>query len=321
MTWDGLEEVVAIADAGSFVGGAAILGVSTSHVSRAVARLEDRLDAKLFHRTTRRVTMTDIGRTFVDQCRRIVQERDELFSQASGSGEPQGELRITCSTALGERFVAPIVSRFTEAHPRLSVTLDLTNRLVDILGEGYDLGIRTGHVVDARVVARRIASRPIEVCAAPSYLDRVGEPAEIEDLREHQCLVGTSSNWHFLENGVPRIFTPRGRWRCNSGSAVVEAALAGMGVCQLPAFYVRDYLGDGRLRAVLQEYRADPEPIWAISPQRRHLMPKVRNLIEILETELHGALQVQQRELTSTAWRKMAGRREGTAKPSKGAPR
>lgn len=291
MRWEGLEEVVAIADAGSFVGGATVLGVSSSHVSRAVARLEDRLDAKLFHRTTRRVTMTDFGRAFVDQCRRIIQERDELFLQANGSGEPQGELRITCSTALGERFVAPVVRSFTKAHSRLSVTLDLTNRLVDILGEGYDLGIRTGHVADARLAARRIAVRPIETCAAPGYLERMGEPGDVESLRNHECLVGTSTTWQFLEDEATRIFTPRGRWRCNSGVAVVDAALAGMGICQVPAFYVRDHIQEGRLRPLLQRFRAHPEPIWAISPHRRHLLPKVRNLIDLLEHDLRFGLE------------------------------
>jgi DNA-binding transcriptional LysR family regulator len=168
-SWDGLEEVVAIADAGTFTGGAVLLGVSTSYISKVVARLEDRLGAQLLNRTTRRVSLTDTGRAFVDQCRRIVQERDELLSQVHGAGEPQGFLRVTCSIAMGERFVAPIVREFAEQNPRISISLDLTNRVVDIVGEGYDIGIRTGDVVDTRLVGRQIAERSIEVCAAPAY--------------------------------------------------------------------------------------------------------------------------------------------------------
>ena len=289
-SWEGLEEVVAIADAGTFVGAAAILGVSTSHISRVVVRLESRLGTILFHRTTRRVGLTDTGRAFVKQSRRIIQERDELLSLVSGSGEPQGELRITCSIALGERFVAPVVRRFTNAHRRLSVTLDLTNRLVDIVGEGYDVGIRTGQVSDSRLIGRQIASRPIEVCASPSYLEEFGAPSSIKDLVHHECLVGTSTTWHFLENNIPRIFSPRGRWRCNSGAAVADAAIAGMGICQLPAFYVRDHIAAGHLRPVLERYRGEAEPILAVYPHRRHLLPKVRNLADALADELQMEL-------------------------------
>lgn len=289
-SWDGLEEVVAIADAGTFTGGAVLLGVSTSYISKVVARLEDRLGVQLLNRTTRRVSLTDTGRAFVDQCRRIVQERDELLSQVHGAGEPQGFLRVTCSIAMGERFVAPIVREFAEQNPRISISLDLTNRVVDIVGEGYDIGIRTGDVVDARLVGRQIAERSIEVCAAPAYLERAGTPKSIDDLDGHECLIGTSSTWHFLHRGVPRLFTPVGRWRCNSGAAVVDASLAGMGICQLPEFYLRKHVGEGHLVPLLRTYRGEPEPVWAVYPQRRHLLPKVRNLVDLLETRLPPAL-------------------------------
>lgn len=290
ISWEGLEEVVAVADAGSFVGGAAILGLSTSHVSRAVARLEQRVDSLLFHRTTRRVALTDTGRAFVDQSRRIIEDRDALLSSVHGSGEPQGHLSITCSIALGERFVAPIIRRFAETHPRISVSLDLTNRVVDIIGEGYDIGIRTGHVADPRLVSRQIASRSIEVCAAPSYLAIAGEPNGIEDLTRFECLIGTSTTWNFIDRGIGRVFAPQGRWRCNSGAAVADAAVAGMGICQLPAFYVRAHLDAGRLHAIMSKFRVEPEPVWAVYPQRRHLMPKVRDLISLLEAGLDRLL-------------------------------
>src|SRR6478752_1494607 len=187
-----MEEAVAIADAGSFAGAAKILHVSTSHISKVIARLEQKLETQLFNRTTRRVSLTDTGRAFADQSRRIIQERDELLLMISGSGDPQGELRITCSVTIGERFVAPIVRRFSEDHPRLSVSIDLTNRLVDLVGEGYDLAIRTGEINDTRVIARQIAVRAIETCAAPAYLEAHGTPATIADLDAHACLIGTA---------------------------------------------------------------------------------------------------------------------------------
>lgn len=288
--WEGLEEVVAIADAGSFVGAAARLGLSTSHISRSVARLEDRLGAMLFNRTTRKVSLTDTGRTFIDQCRLLIEERDELLSIVGGTGEPHGELKLTCSIALGERFIAPIVAQFTEKYPRVSVNLELTNRVMDVVGDGYDIAIRTGHVSDQRLVNREIAFRDLETCAAPGYIEEFGEPANVDELKSHQCLIGTATIWHFIERGVPRNFTPVGRWRCNSGTAIADAALSGGGICQLPNFYVRKHILAGRLRAILTAQRSEPEPIWIVYPRRRHLLPKVSMLVQELEMHLQQAI-------------------------------
>lgn len=290
MKWDGLEEAVAIAETGSFVGAATRLGTSTSHISRIIARLEAHLGILLFHRTTRRVTLTDTGTAFVERCRRLIDERDELLSEAAGSSEPKGQLRVTCSTALGERFVAPIVRRYTKAHLHVSVTLDLTNRVVDLISEGFDVGIRTRHVADARLASRKIGCRPLEVCASPTYLATAGLPHTIGDLADHDCLIGTSPSWRFLESGTPRLFSPRGRWRCNSGAAVVDAALAGMGICQVPSFYVGQHIAEGRLIRIMQQWRTEPEPIWAVYPQRRHLLPKIKMLIQALEEDLQTTL-------------------------------
>lgn len=287
--WDGIEEFAAVAATGSFAGAAQRLGLSTSHVSRAVARLEARIDARLFFRTTRKVTLTDSGRSLFEQCRRLIDQLDEAI--ASASSEPQGELRLTCSTALGERFVAPIVRRFASDYPRTSVTLELTNRIVDLVSEGFDLAIRTGHLADSRLVATRIASRRLHLCASPAYLDVAGRPQSVDALAEHECLVGTSTTWHFKAEGAERTFRPKGRWRCNSGTAVVDAALAGMGLCQLPEFYVAPHVAAGALETVLEHCRADDEPIWAVYPQRRHLLPHVRTLVERLRTELSAAMR------------------------------
>lgn len=289
--WDGIDEAVAISDCGSFAGAASRLGVSTSHVSRVIARLEDRIGASLFYRTTRRVSLTDTGRTFTDQCRRLIQEREELLSLAGGSGEPQGELRLTCSIALGERFIAPIVGEFVDQYPKVSVVMDFTNRLVDLVGEGYDIGIRTRHVADSRLVGREIAQRDLETCAAPSYLAKRGAPEQIADLSQHDCLAGNASTWHFLENGKPRSFNPHGRWRCNSGNAVVAAALSSRGICQLPAFYVQRHLKENKLSPVLTHCRSEPEPIWIIYPQRRHLLPKISMLVRGISAKLHQTLR------------------------------
>lgn len=288
--WHGIDEFVAVATAGSFAVAGRRLGLPTSTVSRAVARLEEQVRAQLFYRTTRTVVLTDRGRRLVEHCRRMIAERDEAFAELDEMGGPGGEVRITCSTAMGERFVAPIVQRFALDYPRIAVTLDLSNRLVDLVAEGYDLAIRTGDLADSRLVRTRIATRRMRSCAAPAYLERRGVPETIEALAAHDCLIGSSPTWHFTDAGVERIVRPNGRWRCNSGAVVLEAALAGMGVCHLPEFYLLKPLATGALREVLADHCRAEEPIWAVYPERRHLMSKVRRLVDRLREELGPAL-------------------------------
>ena len=286
--WRGLAEIVAIADCGSFIGAANRLGVSTSHISRAIVRLETKLGTRLIERTTRSVRLTDSGRTLVEQSRRILTECDEIMQLISHQAEMQGELRITCSIALGEAFIVPIVRQYLLDNPKISVTMELTNRVIDLVGESFDVGIRTGHPNDSRLAARQIATRSMETCASPDYILRSGLPETPSDLDQHECLIGTNPVWHFKEADKRMAFVPKGRWRCNSGTALVDAALADMGICQLPAYYVQHHIREGRLQRVLADYHDDAEIIWAAYPQRRYLIPKVRRLIDLLSDKLAG---------------------------------
>lgn len=288
--WEGLEEIVAIADAGSFVGGAKILGVSTSHISRAVARIEEKIGAQLLNRSTRRVALTATGRAFVTQVRHMIEARENLLVSISGTGEIFGEFRITCSVAMGELFIAPIARRYALENPRLTVTLDLNNRLVDLIGEGYDLAIRTGTLSDPRLVSHQLALRSYRTCAAPAYLATRGTPQHPAELKDHECLVGTSTTWRFLDGDSPYLYAPEGRWHCNSGSAVLAAALDGMGICQLPRFYVQKHVENGSLTPILRAYNSEPEPVWAVYPFRQHLLPKVRKFVAMMEETLPSAM-------------------------------
>jgi len=288
--WDGIDEFLSVATTGSFTKGARTLGMSTTHVSRAIMALERRVEAQLFHRTTRNVRLTDTGQAFFERCERIAQERDEAIALISERSEPQGELRVTCSTAMGERFVAPILRRFAGQHPRLSVSIDLSNRIVDLASEGYDLAIRTGAITDPRLIATRVASRTLYTCAAPSYLSRAGRPDNVDRLAEHDCIVGTAATWHFRQGNREIVHQPKGRFRCNSGHAVIEACVAGFGICQLPDFYILPYLKHGMVELLLEDARPDDEPIWAVYPQRRHLLPKVLQAVELLQRELGRAM-------------------------------
>lgn len=289
--WNGIEEFAAVATTGSFTAGAHMVGMSVTHMSRSIAQLEARLQARLLDRTTRSVRLTDSGRVFLDHCQRLIAERDEAIALVSEADEPQGELRVTCSTAMGERFVAPISRRFLALHPRVKLSIELTNRLVDLVAEGYDLAVRTGQLNDPRLIGTPIAARQFLTCAAPAYLAARGTPVRIEDLDRHDLLVGTTATWHFRAGARDRVYRPHGHWRCNSGGAVVDAALAGLGICQLPEFYVLDLVAQGRLALVLDAERPPAEPIWAVYPQRRHLSPKIGRFVDLLKADLPPMLR------------------------------
>ncbi|MFD1625436.1 LysR family transcriptional regulator [Azospirillum griseum] len=289
--WDGIDEFVAVADTGSFSRAAERLRVSSSHISRSVARLEDRLQARLFYRTTRKVSLTESGRAFFARCQRLIDERDEAVLavgdlQGGGDGAMKGVLRMTCATAYGEQFVVPLINDLMERHPQLSVEIDLTNRPLDLVQEGFDLAIRLGRLGDSSLVATRIAPRVMHLCAAPAYLARHGTPASLGDLGAHECLIGTADHWLFDEDGRDWLFRPRGRWRCNSGHSVLDAALRGFGLCQLPDYYVKAPVADGRLLTLLPRHTPPNTAVWAVYPQKRHAPPKVRAAIRHLKEGL-----------------------------------
>ncbi len=285
--WEGIDEFVAVADTCSFTRGAARLRVSSSHVSRQIARLEDRLGARLFFRTTRRVTLTEAGQLFYGKCQRLLAERELAFEAVGDLQEqPRGLLRLTAAVTYGERFVVPLVNEFLAGHPQLSVEMHLSNAPVDLVEQRFDLAIRLGRLPESSLVATRLAPRAMYLCAAPVYLERRGTPESIDDLTRHECLIGTAETWTFDEGGGERLFRPHGRWRCNSGLAVLDAALRGAGICQLPDYYVNEHLRAGRLVALLPRHQPPNTAVWAVYPQQRHLAARVRLLIEHLKRGL-----------------------------------
>lgn len=285
--WEGLDEFVAVAECGQFTAAAERLGVSSSHVSRQVARLEECLQTRLLYRSTRRVSLTEAGQTFLQHCRNLIDARDEAWRAVSDlSAEPKGLLRMTCAVAYGERFVVPLVNEFMSLHPQLSIDIQLTNRPLDLLHEGLDLAIRLGRLGDERLVATRLAPREMYLCAAPTYLERAGTPRSLAELARHNCLVGSSDLWSFADDGGETQLRVQGNWRCNSGTAVLDAALRGFGLCQLPDYYVLEHLRSGALVALLDDRRPPNTAVWALHPPQRNLSPKVRQLVDFLRQRL-----------------------------------
>jgi Transcriptional regulator len=288
--WEGVCEFVSVAEQGGFTAAARKLGVSVAQVSRQVAQLEDRLQAKLLLRTTRQVRLTELGDIYYRHCRQLL---DNLYEAELAVGrhqaEPQGTLRITAPVSYGESRIAPLVNDFMLRYPQLEVTLTLTNQLLDLVHDGFDLAIRLGHLKDSTLIARKLAERIPYVCASPAYAARNGVPLSLPELAQHSCLVGNSDEWHFTLQGQPHTLRVQGQLHCNSGHALLDAALKGIGIIQLPDYYVYPHLASGELLELFPECRAPAEGIWALYPQNRHLSPKVRLLVDYLAEQLGSA--------------------------------
>ncbi|MDQ7985607.1 LysR substrate-binding domain-containing protein [Pseudomonas sp. G34] len=281
--WEGLDEFVAVAECGQFSAAAERLGLSSSQVSRQIARLEERLHTRLFYRTTRKVALTEAGQTFLQHCQRLQDAREEALNAIGDLGsEPKGLLRMTCAVAYGERFIVPLVTAFMARHPRLSVDIELSNRTLDLVQDGFDIAIRLGRLPDSRMLATRLAPRRMYLCASADYLQHYGRPHSLSELARHNCLIGSSDVWTFQLEGREASQRVNGNWRCNSGQAVLDAALAGLGLCQLPDYYVLEHLRSGALVSLLDNHQPPNTAVWALYPQQRHLSPKVRQLIDAL---------------------------------------
>ena len=283
LSWEGVSEFVAVAEAQSFTAAANSLGISTAQVSRQVGALEARLDTKLFYRTTRKVTITETGQVYYNHCRQVLDglaEAERAITDLHQS--PKGRLNLTAPVTYGENRIAPLVNDFVRRYPDLEVNLRLTNQLLDLVAESYDLAIRLGELEDSSMMAKRLASRRHFTCAAPEYLSAHGTPHTLSELDGYNCLQGTLGYWRFQENGPTRHIRVKGNLRCNSGASLVDAALKNLGIIQLPDYYVEAELRAGRLISVLDTYRAPDDGIWAIYPQNRHLSPKVRLLLDHL---------------------------------------
>ncbi len=288
--WEGVSEFVAVAEAGSFTAAAHQLGISTAQVSRQISTLENRLATKLLYRTTRRVSLTEAGQIYYQHCRLALDgleeaERAMTYLQQT----PQGLLRLTAPTTYGETRIVPLLNEFVLQYPALNLDIKLTNQKVDLIEEGFDLAIRLGPLADSSLIAKRLATRRQYVCASPGYLADHGEPHSLSELARHHCLQGTLDHWRFQQQGQPKTVKISGRIRCNSGLALLDAALKGLGIVQLPDYYVRPHIEQGQLRVLLADLQPQEEGIWALYPSSRHLSPKVRRVVDFLSERLGQA--------------------------------
>ncbi len=286
-TFDGLIEFIQVAETGSFTAAAKRRGSSVAHISRQVGALEDRLGVKLFHRTTRKVSLSDVGQLYFQQCRPLLDGLGEAERSVLNLQEkPVGKLRFTAPVAYGEKILAPLLSDFMNEHEGIQIDLELTNRQLDLIDSGLDLAIRLGKLEDSSMIAKKLASRTLHICASPAYLQNHGEPHTLSELDQHNCLLGTLDYWRLNVEGKAKNVRVSGNMRCNNGPTLLSVAIAGRGIVQLPDYYLGEALKKGQIVTLLKAYQPEREGIWAIYPPNRHLSPKVRLFIDYMSERL-----------------------------------
>lgn len=295
MRWDGISEFVYVAEYESFTRAAKELGLSTAQVSRQISALETRLAIKLLYRTTRKVSLTEEGRVFYQHCRGVLDGLDAA-EQAVGhlQSKPQGRIKLTAPVTYGEQQLLPLINDFMRQYHDIEVTAFLSNQKIDLVEGGYDLAVRIGKLSDSTLMAKKLSHRTNFVCAAPAYLEKHGIPHTLSALSQHNCLLGTRDYWHFIDTAKgasqktdkERNLRVSGTVQYNSGHSLVDAALKGLGIVQLPDYYVQKYIASGELVSVLDRYREPEESIWAVYPHNRHLSPKIKVLVDYLTAHL-----------------------------------
>lgn len=287
MDWTGVSEFVAVAETQSFTAAADKLGSSVVNVSRKVKALEQRLGVKLLQRTTRKVSLTEMGQQYYYDCKPLVEGLALAELNVSNIQHGiSGQIRVTAPVTFGERYIAPLVNEFLVLHGQIEVDLVLTNQKLDLIDSSIDVAIRLGHLNDSNLIAKKLATRQMFVCASPDYIATHGEPHTLSELAMHQCLVGSNQYWRFLQQGKGRNIRVNGRLKCNSGVSLLDAAISGLGLAQLPDYYVGDALSRGDLVEVLPNYRDKEEGIWALYGHNRALPSKLDLFIRFLQQHI-----------------------------------
>ena len=283
----GLSVFAKVVEGSSFAAAARHFGLSPAMVSKHILALEERLGARLLNRTTRRVSPTEIGRVFYERATRILADIDDAEQEAGAlQATPRGLLRLNGPLSFGTRHLAPAIADYLTACPAVEIDVTLSDRVADLVEEGFDLAIRIGRLADSSLIARRIAPCRIVACAAPAYLAKHGAPARPADLAVHNCLgysyAALRNEWRFSGPEGMESVRVAGRLNANNGDILCLAALRGEGIVLQPSFLVGENLAAGRLVPILPGYVPDELVIQAVYPHSRHLSVKVRGFVDFL---------------------------------------
>lgn len=290
----GVQLFIRVVETQSFSKAAAELGITQPTATKAVASMEQRLGARLLHRSTRGVTTTEVGALYYDKCKLIARELDEADNLATLlQAKVGGTLRVSTSVAFGRRVLVPLVLRYMRAHPEVVVDLSFDDRYVNLVEQGIDLAVRMGRLADSTLGARYLGSNPWLMVAAPAYLEQRGTPTSLDDLAQHACLVYSSvqgdDRWSLtLPAGDERSVPVKGPLRSNNLSAVLAAARAGFGLAILPWYVARESVADGSVRPVLPDHGLPAQEVHAVFPSPKLVPSKVTSFIGFLQDALQG---------------------------------
>lgn len=293
--FEGLAMFAKVAEEGSFAGAATAMGVSVATVSRAVTRLEERLGGRLFNRTSRRLALTDYGRTLAERATKIYADAEEAEDFArETSSRPRGLVKLAAPLSFGARWVAPLLPEFFRTYPDISVDLHLTDAHADLIGDGFDAALRIAIMEDSSLVARLIAPMRRFVVASPTYLSRYGRPQHPHDLGAHQCLTYTNRTkrdvWRFTHtSGEKCTVTPTGALRGTSVEALLPTVLAGLAITELPEFVATQYFLDKQLEPVLTDWRLPEGGLYFVTATARARPAKVNALADFFISKLTAA--------------------------------
>ena len=279
-TLDGMRTFVAVVSEGSFSRAAHRLDMSPQLVSKYVAQLESRLGARLINRSTRRLSVSEVGRAYYERCQDVLADIDEM-------AVAQGTLRINAPMTFGTMHLSSAIAEYQRGQPDVSVDLTLDDRVVDIISEGYDIAIRIGRLPESSLVARKLAPIRLVVCASADYLEDRGVPGTPQDLQDHDCLRYTlapdTDRWSFRKGDEAHDVQVTGSLLANNGDAIRLAAVAGRGLALQPTFIVGDDIRAGRLQRVLEDYEIEPMGVYAVYAHRKYLSGKVRTFVDHLD--------------------------------------
>ena len=282
-SFTGIIEFVTVAQSQGFSSAAKYLGCSTSHVSRQVAKLEQRLGCALFARTTRLVSLTPIGLSYYEQCRDLVTGLQQANEQVSSQQlQLNGTLRVSAAGTFAEQYVAPVLIEFAHLHPELSIEMDFNSRKVNFVEDGIDFAIRYGRLEDSGLIARKLLIHPMMAVASKGYLHSTQLPNKPSDLKQHSCIVSNNEHWLFTNNGADENIKITGRWRSNNAHAVVKACEQGLGIAYMPEHNFAAAVEQERLVPILQPFWRRDSHSWIVYQNRRFLPLRARLAIDYL---------------------------------------
>ena len=290
---DGVAVFVAVINSGSFTAAAEMLARSTSYISKQITRLEKRLGSRLLNRTTRTISLTDAGRAYFERCSQIVIDAENAERSINQLQEsPRGLLRVNAPVSFGSMYILDHLPEFMQLYPEVKLEVEFNDRLIDVVGEGYDVVIRVGETRDSNLVARKFTSTKSVTVASPEYLKRRGRPQQAEDLLQHETisysLLPSPAVWEYVKDGKRYNINTNSRVMCNSAEIEVVMALQGIGITRLPLFACEQEVANGDLLIILEDYEQPERGVYAVYPHRQYLTAKVRAFVDFIVAKFEG---------------------------------